>query len=673
MAEAEDVITDAARHAAIYAQSVWRRHRPRKAEPGVLLEDVVRRLELLVHAVFGQSLIIRPAQPPAPPSLLTVFFRRSEQPWPQHAVPANDGRHLFLPRRCRLPDTTQAMEAYRVSALQQGMRVVRGGAGQLALLDNPLQRQLYLVLEAQAADVQLTRLLPGLGVSVNAMRKLAHESRPPLSAFRGTRRTLEAFIRQLIANSEGTLSGTTVPTAADCAEQARQLAFSWTNEPTNGKLHDQSLWRDWWTGDLFPPPMLETAAESRFAEIAGAEDQPRTARLARRPEVRRKREGEDEDQQTGMLMVQTSQPEEHAEDPFGMQRPVDHDDQTDAGEFADSLSELPEARLVRTPTPAKEVLLSDDAPPTAPETMKVALTTEESRYWYPEWDIGARAYRLPGALVRLLSPDIGSQSWVDETLRTHRSTLHAIRNHFAMLRARRVHMMRQLDGDDLDLNAVVDAHADFRAGLPLSQALYQSTRVTRRDMAITLLVDVSGSTDAWVSANRRVIDVEREALLLVCNALESLGEPYAILTFSGQGPGNVAMRMLKSFNEAYTNDVALRIAALEPENYTRTGAAVRHATSTLMGQSAAHRLLLMLSDGKPNDMDEYDGAYGVGDMRQAVTEARTQGIQTFCLTIDHAAPDYLPGIFGSGQYALLPRPERLPTALLDWIKRLLTH
>src|SRR5690606_1254208 len=137
--------------------------------------------------------------------------------------------------------------------------------------------------------------------------------------------------------------------------------------------------------------------------------------------------------------------------------------------------------------------------------------------------------------------------------------------------------------------------------------------------------------------------------------------------------GNVAMRMLKSFIEPYTNDVALRIAALEPENYTRTGAAVRHATATLMEQPAAHRLLLMLSDGKPNDMDEYDGAYGVGDMRQAVTEARMQGIQAFCLTIDHAAPDYLPGIFGSGQYALLPRPDRLPTALLDWIKRLLNR
>src|SRR5690606_9824036 len=143
MAEAEDVITDAARHATIYAQTVWRRHRPRKAEPGLSLEDAVRRLEILASAVFGRSLTIRPAQPPAPPSLLTVFFRRSQKPWPQHAVPATDGRHVFLPRRCSLPDAAQAMEAYRVCALQQGMRLVRGSAQQVAQLQDPLHRQLY--------------------------------------------------------------------------------------------------------------------------------------------------------------------------------------------------------------------------------------------------------------------------------------------------------------------------------------------------------------------------------------------------------------------------------------------------------------------------------------------------------------------------------------------------
>ena len=205
----------------------------------------------------------------------------------------------------------------------------------------------------------------------------------------------------------------------------------------------------------------------------------------------------------------------------------------------------------------------------------------------------------------------------------------------------------------------------------MSQALYQSQRTMRRDLAIALLIDNSGSTDGWVSENRRVIDVEREALLLVCIALDGMGEPYTVQAFSGEGPDRVTVRELKGFDEAYGDDVALRIAALEPEHYTRTGAAMRHATALLMKQPARHRLLLLLSDGKPNDVDDYEGRYGVEDMRQAVVEAQLQGISPFCLTIDRHAAGYLPRIFGAHRYALLPKPELLPGVLLDFMKRLL--
>ncbi|MBZ8143948.1 hypothetical protein CLD22_29655, partial [Rubrivivax gelatinosus] len=105
--------------------------------------------------------------------------------------------------------------------------------------------------------------------------------------------------------------------------------------------------------------------------------------------------------------------------------------------------------------------------------------------------------------------------------------LDAIRRRFEMLRGQRTPLRRQLDGDDLDLEACIDARADLRAGHPMAQALYRSQKRTKRDMAILLLIDVSGSTDGWVSSGRRVIDVEREALLLVCIALGAMGEPYA--------------------------------------------------------------------------------------------------------------------------------------------------
>jgi nitric oxide reductase NorD protein len=145
-----------------------------------------------------------------------------------------------------------------------------------------------------------------------------------------------------------------------------------------------------------------------------------------------------------------------------------------------------------------------------------------------------------------------------------------------------------------------------------------------------------------------------------------------VQAFSGEGPEAVTIRTVKRFDEPYGGEVARRIAALEPEHYTRAGAAIRHATSLLMKQVAHHRLLLLLSDGKPNDLDEYEGRYGIEDVRQAVIEAKLQGIFPLCLTIDRQAGRYLPHLFGTGQYALMPNPEMLPVALLHWMKRLVS-
>src|SRR5690606_10996485 len=296
--------------------------------------------------------------------------------------------------------------------------------------------------------------------------------------------------------------------------------------------------------------------------------------------------------------------------------------------------ELSEARLVSTPERAKEVLLSDDAPQPAAKQKPAADGGEEGRLSYPEWDYRIGAYRDPGATVHLLKPELRPNAWMDQTLDEYRSMLGTMRRHFEMLRAQRVRLRKQSDGEELDLEAYIDGYADFRAGLPMPQALYQTMRPARRDMAIMLLIDVSGSTDGWIAANKRVIDVEREALLLVSIALQGLGSPYAALAFSGEGPQRVTIRSLKSFEESHGSEVAQRIAALEPEHYTRAGAAIRHATSLLMKQPAEHRLLLLLSDGKPNDIDDYEGRYGVEDMRQAVVEAKLQHIHPFCLTID---------------------------------------
>jgi nitric oxide reductase NorD protein len=166
--------------------------------------------------------------------------------------------------------------------------------------------------------------------------------------------------------------------------------------------------------------------------------------------------------------------------------------------------------------------------------------------------------------------------------------------------------------------------------------------------------------------------VEKEALVMLLEALDVLGDRHAVLAFSGQGPRAVHVRTVKDFNEASGTAARRRIAALEPDGYTRVGAAVRHASALLGRERARHRLLLLLSDGKPNDVDEYAGRYGIEDTRQAVAEARLQGLTPFCLTVDREAPAYLPAIFGPRGFAVLSRPELLPTVLVEVLRSLVT-
>ncbi len=694
VAEAEDVITDAARHATIYARALWQRHRPPVAGPQLLrLDDVAQRLDLLVTGAFGNSPALRLAQAPAPPSWLARLLLRYPLPPPgPQALAATDDHSVWLPPALPVQDgnSSAAVQRFRVLALQQAMRAARGSARHAPdAVQAPLRHALYHLLEAHAADAALVHLLPGMANALQQLRTDALAQRPRLTAFAAPVQAFEKLVRQVLQSPPGAqlalAPGAVGPVALDLfATPAQALACAdvlcraFETPETARARGMQWLWHGLWTGALRPWPGVSAAGgQGNGGDEDGAgtdRARPRSARLARRPEVRPEVEDED-DAGPGIWMVQTAQPHEQAEDPMGLQRPTDRDADTAAEDFADALSELPEARLVSAPGKPKEILLSDDPPASQARQAPAGSAAPEApeRLHYPEWDWRSATYRHPGATVLLLPAAPGPQQWVDDTLAERSSMLHEIRRRFELLRAQRTRLRRQLDGDDIDLQAYLESHADFRAGLPRDQRLYQSERRSRRDMAITLLVDVSGSTDGWIANHRRVIDVEREALLLVCIALEGMAEPYSVLAFSGEGPQGVVVRSVKRFDEPYGTSVAQRIAGLEPEHYTRAGAAIRHASSLLLRQSAEHRLLLLLSDGKPNDVDDYEGRYGVEDMRQAITEAKLQGIAPFCLTIDRQGANYLPAVFGPQHYALLPRPELLPTVLLDWLRRLVAR
>jgi nitric oxide reductase NorD protein len=231
-------------------------------------------------------------------------------------------------------------------------------------------------------------------------------------------------------------------------------------------------------------------------------------------------------------------------------------------------------------------------------------------------------------------------------------------------------MPRRLDGDGIDLDAWVEAFAERRAGHAPDGRLYTEDRPARRDVAVALVLDASGSTDAWVSKSRRVIDVAKEAALCFCEALAALGDRFAVYAFSGRGAGDVRVWVPKRFEDPYRERVRAQIGALQPDRFTRLGGPIRHVTASLVRSGARVRLLLLLSDGKPNDEDSYEGEYGIEDVRQAVVEARALDVRPFCITIDREGAGYLPRIFGPSGYTVLWDVEQLPLRLPRIYRRL---
>ncbi len=243
-------------------------------------------------------------------------------------------------------------------------------------------------------------------------------------------------------------------------------------------------------------------------------------------------------------------------------------------------------------------------------------------------------------------------------------TARRLRSQFQALAPARVWVKGQHDGAEPDLDACVNLMAERAAGIPAAdRGLYRDHRARDRDLACLLLADLSLSTDAHISDRQRVIDVIRDSLFLFSEALSATGDRFGLYGFSSLKRHQVRFHAIKGFGEDYGAEVRGRIAAVKPGYYTRMGAAVRHASGLLARQPAGRRLLLILTDGKPNDLDHYEGRYGLEDTRMALLEARKAGLHPFCVTIDEKAGGYLPHLFGPGGYVVIRNPAELPREL----------
>ncbi|HYB41205.1 MAG TPA: hypothetical protein VEL75_05510 [Candidatus Methylomirabilis sp.] len=665
MGEPEGLLIEGARLAVAGARDLWYRIRP-AGEPSVMALGRVRhRLELLLAALYGETVPILPADREPAPTWLARWLGRA----PHHLVTAEplaatDGRSLWLPRAIEAPDDENAaIERYHLLAVEQAMRALRGFARAWPGAAPRIEQDLYQIAEAAAVDRELARDLPGWAPALRAARAAALAARPADERLTTAERAVEHRVRRALATEPNAPLHelAAISTPADARAWARAEARRLGAPGRYRGVAPVALW-----GVHRPRGVAE--ARDLQAPPPSSRRPGRTAVLPRRPRARPPRD--DDLASPGMYMVRFDDPQESVETPGGLARPTDRDDSTDPDQLAGALSELPEARIVRSADAARETLVSDAEPLDRIAGDPIARAGSEG-IAYPEWDHRLRAYRLPGAIVRPAVAPAGDLAWVERVLVRRATLARQVRRRFEGLRPRRARLGRQGDGPELDLDACVTALADQRAGVPTDGRVYATWRPARRDLALAVLADVSASTDAWVAGNLRVVDVEKEALVILLEALHVIGDRHAVLAFAGQGPLAVRVLTVKDFEENSRAPAQRRIAALEPDGYTRVGAAIRHAAWLLGREHALHRLLLLLSDGKPNDVDEYAGRYGVEDTRQAVIEARLQGLTPFCLTVDRDAPAYLPEIFGPRGYTVLPRPELLPTVLIEVLRSLI--
>ncbi|WP_022963840.1 nitric oxide reductase activation protein NorD [Halopseudomonas pelagia] len=239
-----------------------------------------------------------------------------------------------------------------------------------------------------------------------------------------------------------------------------------------------------------------------------------------------------------------------------------------------------------------------------------------------------------------------------------------LRRRFEVLRPQQAWNKRQPSGPTLDLEACIDFASARQRGLASAQpALWRQQAAQHRDLACLVLADLSLSTEAYADNEHQVIDVVRDSMHLLGEALDAGNDAFAMYGFSSKRRDHVRFSVIKNFAEPWGEPVHGRIQALRPGYYTRMGAAIRQATEILKEQPAEQRLLLLLTDGKPNDLDLYEGRYGMEDTRHALLEARKAGLEPFCVTIDQQAADYLPYLFGPQRFHLLHNAAELPTLL----------
>jgi nitric oxide reductase NorD protein len=373
----------------------------------------------------------------------------------------------------------------------------------------------------------------------------------------------------------------------------------------------------------------------------------------------------DKKAQDDYMLTHNFEKVETADEFSGVWRGFDGDDEL--AEHAEALNELNLKHLVRTDEQAHSVYRAEFR-----GSVNIAESEETdigtTYVSYPEWDFGKKQYKPGYCKVFLNKIKGGDLAYAQKCLSENQKTLNQLRRKFAQIHQQRRMVRHMADGENIDMDALVDWFADLRSGHTPSENIYTSTRKNDPDLALFFLLDLSLSTDSYADGNR-VLDVEKQAVILFGEALNEYRVDFAVAGFCSQTRNHCTFHTLKGFGEDWTKGKQ-RLGSAEPQGYTRIGPALRHSKALIEAHPAARKWVVLLSDGKPNDYDRYEGQYGIADVRQALRELHERHISTYAVAVESVARYYLPQMFGQNHYNILSHPDQLVQALAMLYRRI---
>lgn len=610
---------------------------PTHPEAAVAFADVARRLGVLFRGLGGLASVEIKAAEAAVSRHRLGFRQRLARDDERVAAARFTGDALLLPVEIALfPDVDLNRALYHWLA---GWAVAAAEVP-LERPGDPLARDVARLRHAHAASRLATERFPGLARTWDALAAATLAARP-VRTLPKAEAAVEAAIVQLLGG----------PAATGAARDLVDLACDPTRPldalvapPNHRPPLPVALWGDF-------EPARAVASMPRAADddpgSGAAETGERRTRRAKR------RRSDQVDRPDAFFMHRFDKILSWAEF-LNLHRDVEDDEEEQAKKAADDHDEIGLAN-VRKKAATRLAFDLDLAPE------EVAGDRLAGRHVYPEWDCRRGAY-LPAhavVLAGLAEPGPAGAWSLDAAARRR---IREVKRRFEALTAGRVRHRAQVDGAELDVDALVRATADLKACGEGSDRVFEQVRITERDLAVTVLVDTSRSTEAYAD-DRPVIEVEKEALIAFTEGLSAIGDVHEILAFSSLRRTRVRVETLKTFEEPLSAVVRARIGAMRPGHYTRLGAAVRHAAGGLAKRPNRRRLLIVLTDGRPNDLDHYEGRYGIEDSRKAIEEARAAGVSVFGITVDKEARAWIPRLFGANGFAVVGRPTRLAEAL----------